>query len=74
MSVCVLRVHVCAHPGCTQSVGQSSGNDFFPFFKIFYGAGTLNTVYMHKIINAYRVIIVKNFKCQIVTVYNFMTN
>lgn len=38
MSVCVLRVHVCAHSGCTHRAAESSANDFF-----FKKAGALNT-------------------------------
>jgi len=39
MSACVLRVHVCAHSGCTQRAVESSANDLF-----FKKAGALNTV------------------------------
>lgn len=59
MSVCVLRVHVCAHSGCTHRAVESSANDFFLKKKYWYFT---HHITLHKVNRAYRIIIVKNFK------------
>lgn len=54
--MCALRVHVCAHPGCTQSAGSGGGAEMLSFSK--NRVPEIQCNHLWKVVSAYRVVVI----------------
>lgn len=70
--MCALRVHVCAHPGCTQSAGSGGGVEVLSFSK--ERVPEIQCNHLWEGVSAYRVvlIIIKKFLMDNVRLLQFI--